>query len=502
MKDNFLIYDSLPNQNIKPIVKAIIKKKEPQDNEIAITKEMQLQIDTLKIYKDEIFFSIEIGIENKEMYNEITFSNILNDLFHKKASYNSNGTYKWFVLEIFPNEKNSSNFLYINDVLSYTVVNRKNNFTYFNLICIPEYSYMYVGSLKKEPETISEYIEINELNKEEIEYIDKLEKTDNRIGIKKYVENKTPFFSFKKKKKNEKNTFDFDVQDLNMTEQEKQIFDPKILVAHYGAPNSKTELESLIGLSNVKKEIEKLKAKLSYRKFQEKRGIYIEDAENLHMCFTGAPGTGKTTVARAITGILYDLGYIKENKFIEVNGQSLKGGYSGQTAIITKLILKSAKNKVLFIDEAYSIFDDYENGFGKEAVAVILKYLEDERDNTVIIFAGYKNEMNQFLNMNEGLRSRINRYIDFENYTTKEMVDILLMMLQQRKLFITKDALLKCMSDFKIESKTDNFSNARYVRNYVEKLEFEHAFNLPLLGEECEDTITLRDVNSNNSKTF
>ena len=181
-----------------------------------------------------------------------------------------------------------------------------------------------------------------------------------------------------------------------------------------------------------------MKAKLAYRAAQKKRGITTIDGSSMHMCFTGNPGTGKTTVARIITGILYDMGYIKENKCIEVNGQNLKGGYQGQTAIITKLVLKSAKNKVLFIDEAYALFDGYQNGYGKEAVAVILKQMEDERDNTVIIFAGYKNDMDTFLLMNDGLKSRINRYIDCKNYNTEELTDILISMLKKKKLYISE----------------------------------------------------------------
>ena len=285
------------------------------------------------------------------------------------------------------------------------------------------------------------------------------------------------------------------INSLHLTEQEKQIFDPEMLTVSAGITNSEEALNNLIGLENVKSEIKKLKYKLKYRKRQNNRGIRVDDASSMHMCFTGAPGTGKTTVARIITGILYDMGYIKENRCIEVNGQNLKGGYQGQTAIITKLVMKSAKNKVLFIDEAYALFDGYGNGYGKEAVAVILKHMEDERDNTVVIFAGYKNDMEEFLTMNDGLKSRINRYIHFKNYSTEELSKIMVLSLKKKKLYITDKALGKCVLAFKKAASTERFSNARFVRNLIEKIEYEHAYNTHSTKDiRRQDTIEAEDV--------
>lgn len=282
---------------------------------------------------------------------------------------------------------------------------------------------------------------------------------------------------------------------LNMSEQERQIFDPDMLNLSTGSTDPERELENLVGLDDVKTEVLKLKSKLRYKKRQRERNIFVKDGASMHMCFTGSPGTGKTTVARIITGILYNMGYVKENKCIEINGQNLKGGYTGQTAIITKLVMKSAKNKVLFIDEAYALFDDYENGFGKEAVAIILKEMEDERDNTIVIFAGYKDDMEQFLLMNDGLKSRINRYVHFKNYTSKELVEILLLLLQKKKLYITKEALAKCFLAFKKAEMSERFSNGRFVRNMVEKIEYEHAYNTHNSKDaKRQDTITIEDV--------
>ena len=297
--------------------------------------------------------------------------------------------------------------------------------------------------------------------------------------------------SAKKEEQQHKNL----IESLHMTEQEKQIFDPQMLSISEGAVNAGEELDALIGLKDVRTEIEKLKAKLLYRKMQKERRIFVENVSSMHMCFTGAPGTGKTTVARILTGILYDMGYIKDNHCIEINGQNLKGGYTGQTAIITKLVMKSAKNRVLFIDEAYAIFDNYENGYGKEAIAVILKEMEDERDNTIVIFAGYKDEMEEFLTMNDGLKSRINRYIDFKNYEPTELMEILLSILKKKKLYITEDALTKCMLIFKKAALSERFSNGRFVRNLVEKMEYKHASNtFDTKDQRRQDTITEDDI--------
>lgn len=342
-------------------------------------------------------------------------------------------------------------------------------------------------------------VEYEILTEEEKAFVKKYASEINSLSFEHLKPSKNPFLNiFKPKSKNENPSSVSSaslVASLHLTEQEKQIFDPEMLTVSIGATDSELALNDLIGLENVKYETTKLKSKLQYRNRQKERGIFITDGSSMHMCFTGAPGTGKTTVARIITGILYNMGYIKENKCIEVNGQNLKGGYQGQTAIITKIVMKSAKNKVLFIDEAYALFDGYQTGYGKEAVAVILKQMEDERDNTVVIFAGYKDDMEEFLTMNDGLKSRINRYIDFRNYSTEELTQILIMSLKKKKLYITEEALGKCVKAFKKAASTERFSNARFVRNLIEKIEYEHAYNTHNTKDITrQDTITVEDV--------
>jgi AAA+ superfamily predicted ATPase len=351
-------------------------------------------------------------------------------------------------------------------------------FSYLNFENIIEYEVLTV----EEKLFIKEYV--NAINQINYQHDNKIKSLFSNVFNKKVNKTDSPTL----------NTTTL-INSLHLTEQEKQIFDPEMITLSAGVTNAEETLNQLVGLDNVKTEIKKLKSKLTYRKRQNERDILVNDFSSMHMCFTGAPGTGKTTVARIVAGILYDMGYIKENKCIEINGQNLKGGYQGQTAIITKLIMKSAKNKVLFIDEAYALFDNYNSGYGKEAVAVILKHMEDERDNTVVIFAGYKNDMEEFLTMNDGLKSRINRYIDFKNYSTKELTDILMLLLQQKKLYITEDALEKCVLAFKKATVTERFSNARFVRNLIEKIEYEHAYNTHGIKDiRRQDTITIEDV--------
>lgn len=311
--------------------------------------------------------------------------------------------------------------------------------------------------------------------------------------------------------KNDKDTLNFkdfmrkdptNVSKFKVTEEESKLFNANSLKIIDGAIDPNEEINKLIGLSNVKTEILKLNAKLDYRVKRESRNIYDLGLENLHMCFYGNPGTGKTTVARIMTGLLYNMGYVKKNKCIEINANEMKGTAIGQTAVKTKIILRNAKNKVLFIDEAYALADGHD-GFGQEAIDTIVKEMEDNKHNLVIIFAGYKKEMQKFIDTNEGLKSRINRYIKFENYDTIELSKIFINLLHSKGLKITTDAMIKTMEIFKLISIQKNFSNGRFVRNYFEEIEEEHAFNTKgITDQERLDTIELEDIDENLIKQF
>lgn len=301
---------------------------------------------------------------------------------------------------------------------------------------------------------------------------------DERIGypihiIKKYENEINQFYENKRLK--EKEEVESNRAAL-LTEEEQKVFNQDILTFRTGAGKVTTGKLPLIP-TVINDEIDKLKNKFDYLRICKEHGIYENRTENMHMCFLGNPGTGKTTVARELTQMFYDLGYIKYNECVEVNAQNIKGGYVGQTATITRAIIKHAKGRILFIDEAYALYDDYENGYGKEAVAVLLKEMEDNRNDFIVIFAGYHKEMQKFLDMNEGLRSRINRYIEFPDFTKKELCAIFSRQLANKGMYCNDAALRKFFDKIKILKKADNFSNARCVRNIVEKIIEEHAYN-------------------------
>lgn len=268
-------------------------------------------------------------------------------------------------------------------------------------------------------------------------------------------------------------------QNSNNDFAENSVFDPNSLKITKGYINSEQKLKELIGLDNVKTQIHKIQCKMEFDKKREKAGISCKTISNKHMCFYGPPGTGKTTVARIITGIFYNLGIIKENKCIEINGELLKGAYIGHTAIKTKAIIEKSYNGILFIDEAYLICDNEKNnGFGKEALGVILKEMEDNRDSLIVIFAGYEKEMNEFINMNSGLKSRIGNYIFFENYSSKELCTILNKMCKDNHYSITKEALLECEKIFNLQLNSDkNFGNGRFSETLLNKIIEQHALN-------------------------
>ena len=190
-----------------------------------------------------------------------------------------------------------------------------------------------------------------------------------------------------------------------------------------------------------------------------------------HCVFTGNPGTGKTTVARIVAGIYKDLGILKKGHLVETDRSGLVAEYVGQTAVKTNKIIDTALDGVLFIDEAYSLVEGGNGDFGKEAISTLVKRMEDDRDRLVVILAGYANEMEIFIESNPGLRSRFNRYIHFEDYTAKELMQIYKGMIEKYDFKVTPNAeeliqkhLEKCVS-----RKEKDFGNARYVRNLFER---------------------------------
>ena len=317
--------------------------------------------------------------------------------------------------------------------------------------------------------------------KEKKELEKKLEKERKEVEKKE----KGGFFSFKKKQEKE----------VAIVSETGEYINPKSLKVHKGSVNPDYELQNIVGLDSVKKDIEKMKSMLEYEASRKQRGIESHDTATLHMCFMGHPGTGKTTVARIMTGIMFSMGYIKENRCIEISGLDLQGGYVGQTAIITKQIVNLAKGGILFIDEAYALCENKENSFGSEAVSVLLKEMEDNRGDIIVILAGYEDDMNKFLDINQGFRSRINKYFEFADYTSIELGKIFINYIKKMHLKIEETAFTKCMILFNKARKLPNFSNGRFVRNLAEKIEEQHILNCTnLLDTNRMDTITIEDV--------
>ncbi len=231
------------------------------------------------------------------------------------------------------------------------------------------------------------------------------------------------------------------------------------------------ELNSLIGLEGVKEEVNSLINLLRINKIRAQRGLN-QVPMSLHLVFSGNPGTGKTTVARILAKIYKELGVLTTGQLVEVDRSKLVAGYVGQTAIQTQEKLQEAMGGILFIDEAYTLSSNKgDSDFGQEAIDVILKFMEDNRDDIVVIVAGYPDLMEEFLESNPGLRSRFNKYINFEDYKPVELTEIFKHMCQKAGYSINNDVeqyVMRLMENT-FNNRSENFANAREVRNIFER---------------------------------
>ncbi len=230
------------------------------------------------------------------------------------------------------------------------------------------------------------------------------------------------------------------------------------------------DLNALIGLQQVKKEIKELKDFIEVNRRREESGMKTPPI-SYHCVFTGNPGTGKTTVARIVAGIYKELGILQKGHLVETDRSGLVAEYVGQTAVKTNKVIDSALDGVLFIDEAYSLIGSGNEDYGKEAIATLVKRMEDNRDRLVVVLAGYEDEMQQFIESNPGLRSRFNRYIHFEDYTADELKQIFLSMLQRYDYILQEEGEQVLRRHFEqcVATKGKDFGNARYVRNLFER---------------------------------
>lgn len=249
------------------------------------------------------------------------------------------------------------------------------------------------------------------------------------------------------------------------------------------------ELERLIGLTSVKRMVKKIRA---YAKRNKN-----DNSFNLHMCFTGNPGTGKTEVARILSRILYEAGVLPEAKVTETDAHGLIGKYVGETGPKTQAKINDAMGGVLFIDEAYALAETSgafrsSSGYGDEAIAVLLKEMEDKRGRFCVILAGYKNEMQELISSNPGFDSRIQFKLDFPDYTREELSEIAEVFLHKKQYDIKPDALEKLLDIADFYRKDENFANARTVRNILDQVIMNQ--NLRAEDDENDRTVVLSDV--------
>lgn len=233
-----------------------------------------------------------------------------------------------------------------------------------------------------------------------------------------------------------------------------------------------TRLNSIIGLIEVKEFILSLKAQVTLQKEREKYGLPRDASASLHMLFTGNPGTGKTTMARIIGELFYELGILPQKNFVEVDRSGLVAGYVGQTALKTQEKIEEAMGGILFVDEAYTLVDDANNpnSFGTEAVNTILKAMEDHRDQLIVIFAGYTDEMERFVNLNPGLKSRLPNVIQFPDYDVHELVAMAEDLFDQNGYHLGDKATLRLKERIleEIQKCQATFDNGRFIRNLYE----------------------------------
>ena len=254
---------------------------------------------------------------------------------------------------------------------------------------------------------------------------------------------------------------------------------PKALFEASGVMSVLDQLDAeLIGLAPVKGRIRDIAALLLIDKLRQGEGLQSQPP-SLHMSFTGNPGTGKTTVAMRMAEVLKQLGYVRRGHLVAVTRDDLVGQFIGHTAPKTKEVLKKAMGGVLFIDEAYYLYrPENERDYGAEAIEILLQVMENQRDDLVVILAGYKNRMDTFFNSNPGMASRIAHHIDFPDYSEAELMQIAQLMLGKLN-YSFDDSAASAFTDYvSLRKQQPHFANARSIRNALDRIRLRHATRL------------------------
>lgn len=256
------------------------------------------------------------------------------------------------------------------------------------------------------------------------------------------------------------------------------------MICHDGSQNCHEELDRLIGLQNVKDRIHEMEARMDYEKKAEsdnkdkhkrRKNNRTQTLSSMHMMFYGKPGTGKTTVARIMTGLLYEYGYIRKNQCVEIDGNFFNGLSVGESSKRANMLITKSLGGVIFIDEAYALLS---NGGGQEVIATIVKAMEDHRDEIVFIFAGYEKEMEKLVRSNPGIESRIKYHLHFEEYNLGELKQIFKEMAHEKNLLVSEKLLDAFSNEIMYKKSQPDFGNARTVRNMLDTIIDKHAVNL------------------------
>ena len=253
------------------------------------------------------------------------------------------------------------------------------------------------------------------------------------------------------------------------------------------------DLDALVGLGNIKESVKSLINYVKVRKLREENEL-PNPPLSLHMVFTGNPGTGKTTVARILAGLYKAIGVLSKGQLVEVDRSGLVAGFVGQTAIKTSDVVKSAIGGILFIDEAYALAPEAgtANDFGREAIETLLKLMEDNRNDLIVIVAGYSAPMQRFISSNPGLESRFNRFFEFEDYNSSELQSIFSGMCLKSEYILENDAYEFAEEFFSdlYNTRDANFGNARHVRNFFENIVSVHSDRVSALDGHTREDLT------------